>query len=612
MVTGSTTGAVFELGHKDVVGATATANGHVVAIDISGHWTLWDTATKALLGNGDIAGPNWSTVAMAGNVFAIQGSSAVELRSASDGHLIVSTPSGQVQGFWAPFGLATDGSYLWVGSPTSLQAWSSTGTSLFSHAGTYADNKGSVHGFATPTEILIGRSTSQTIEHIAAPGGASTMGPAFAGAFQSWFLDGSSFFTAVGTNVRIYTPSAVQEVLVSLPSVQSLAGTGGYFWTDHGIYQVANPTAPPQSWPGGIGSTLSPSANLVAVTDGAYPNMVLFHLDPGGITSEMVTVPTVGVGALGADAAGNWSLGAGSGLVWDSTNLPAGKGPLSCGRAWGMAGADTGLAAVGTEGGGVLIFGGSSSGVTFQGSIPYKASRVELSADGTVLAAQFGATQQYWTDMSVRAFSLPSGTMIHEWTNLFDVTKQNFIFGLSLARGGTQLGQITSTFLFNTWTYTLSATDLSGATTSFTEQLSESVGYNAPGIFVSPDGTLVAVADQKTAATQVFKNGMLFDAVAGLAAGWIDDDRLIIGGTSIHSVSTSTTVATIAVPCSTKGFRAIDATHIYCPSTNAIYDLTTSAAVWTGSAPAFPIGTIAGAYAVYPLDHHVQVQAYSF
>ncbi len=545
-------------------------------------------------------------VAMAGNLFALQSPSAVELHSAIDGHLVVSLPFTPAAGALPPYGVASDGSYGWLGTTTSLEAWSSAGVQLFSRAGSYASPSGTVTAFATPTQIMIGRASTQTIEYVAVSGGSSTTSPAFAGTFASWFLDGSSFFTTVGTNVRVYTPSAAQQVLLTLSSTTGLAGTGGYFWSNlSGIYRVAMPGGAPYPFPN-LGLPQA-SGNRIALIPQGTAQMGLIHLDPTAIMLETITLPAAYPGAFGADTSGSWAIGNHNGVVYDSINLPAGKGALSCGRPFAVAGADTGLAAVGTDGGGVLVFGGGSSGVTFQGTIPHKASRVQLSADGTTVVAYYAADVQYWPDQSIRAFSLPTGALIHEWPNM--VVSENYVFEIALARGGSQLGQITGIFNGGGWAYTRTVSDLMGTTTSFSNPINGNA--TAPAIFVSPDGTLVAAADTTVTNTQIYKNGALVDAVAGAPAGWLDDDRLIVGGTAIHSVSSATNVASITLPCTLVGFGVVDATHVYCPSTTAIYDLTTSAAVWTGSAPAFPIGANAGAYVVYPLGHHIQVDAYS-
>jgi hypothetical protein len=71
--------------------------------------------------------------------------------------------------------------------------------------------------------------------------------------------------------------------------------------------------------------------------------------------------------------------------------------------------------------------------------------------------------------------------------------------------------------------------------------------------------------------------------------------------------------AVIDIPCTKKGFQPVDATHVYCPSTNAIYDLTTNQAVWSGSPPV--VGTVAAltsGYGFVNQGHFLSAEATSF
>lgn len=633
-LTGAATGAVFELGHAIGVGKLRQANGRVLSRDGTGRWVLWDVATKALVASGEPLVESCMApftcpaddIEMAGNIFLVHVAGAVELRDAGDGHLILNVPiEAPVNlGNWTfpPFGLAADGSYLWVGSHINLRAWSAAGALLFTRSGDYftgmvnIDPKPPVvYVVAEPAEIRIGRSTTHVIEYVDSSTGASTMSAAFADTFNSWFLDGGRFFTNLSTTVRIYSKDVVQEALVALPSIQSLAGQGGYFWTTNGIYQVAQPAAPPQALPGGA---LTPIGNLIAVPDvqinSQATQITIVHLDPGGITTETVAVPFASASVFAADGSGNWSVSAADGVVLDSVNLLAHKGPLSCGKAFAIAGADTGLAAVGTPGGGVLTFHGSGAALALQGAVPVRGEQIQASADGTVLAINSGHAYGFWPDETTRLFSMPSAVEIHEWPLLYNQGTAKSLARMALARGGTMLGQITDVAKFGTHTYSRSVTDLTGSTTSFMDQVMVPISSPPPfpAIYLSPDGTLVAAIDASGTATQIYKNGALVDVTSGVAAGWIDDDRLLLDGTKIHSLAAAMNVASVALPCTTKGFGVVDANHVYCPSTNTIYDLTSSAAVWTGSASGLGIGAIAGGYAVYAKDHHIYAEAYSF
>jgi hypothetical protein len=606
MVTGSGTGAIFDLGHADEIETLVEANGRLVSRDLRGGWVLWDLATKSLVARG--TGDQYSDVAMAGAVFMMRAANAIELRDAGDGHLITSLAQGQVTDATS-FGVATDGSYVWVRSDTDVQVWSPAGAHLFTHPGSYAYSA----VFAAPGELRIGGYSSQTIEYVNAATGTSTNSPTFAGTFHSWFLDGERFFTAVGDTWRIFSKDAVQAAIFTSPT--SLTGRGDYFWSQFSLYAVAQPSVPLQTLAtkdNGY-TRVSSSGNLISLwTDGGGPNLTIVHLDAGGVSTETVSMPSANLSAFTADSAGNWSVGTRSGVVYDSANLLAKKGPLSCGKVFAIDGSETGLAVVGTDGGGVLTFQAGAQGFTFQGAVPYKGSRVQVSDDGTVLAVQYDADAQYWKDMSLRVFSLPGATEIHSWPLQYDPAASIWNAGISLSRGGTQIGQVQRNT--STGKYTRMVTDLTGSTTTFKDTIDvgwrPSVFADAP-FFVSPDGTLVATVDNTGFNTQIFKNGMLIDATPGRPSGWIDNDRFLVQfyelwgqwggpdykytGTAIHTVSTGTTGAkTTALDCTELGFGVVDANHVNCD--DWIYDLSTGAAVWKGSG--FDHGAVAGGYVV--------------
>jgi hypothetical protein len=628
-----------------------------VSLDGYGHWALWDTASKALIASGNsffpgnFSGPGSTPdcptgcpdLEMAGDVFAIAQTNAIELRSATDGHLIVSIPADPPAMFpamsQATFGLASDGSYVWVGSHADLEAWSASGVKLFSHPGNYF---GDTAAFATPSQIQIGHvgSTVQTIEYVAVPSGTSTVSAAFAGTFYTWFQDDASFLTSSsGTTVRVYTKDVVQQAISALPKAfTSLGGYGNYFWTytsglgyPLSVYAIAQPSTPVQTLNAGLSAPVG-SAGLVAVFNSHQPVLTLLHLDPGGVTKEDVPTPSGYLGAFGADASGAWSVGdVTNGVLYDRDNLLAMKGPLSCGRAFDYDGAQTGLAAVATPGGGVLTFTAGATGLASSGVIPYDAQRVRMSADGSVIAVQDNQTMED----DLRVFTMPGAVQVKDWS--FPVSSPySVLLWLSLARGGTAIGQVwTGSSPVQTPLYE-AVTDITGTTTSFMNQGLSNVSPLTPRIFVSPNGTVVAVSDPTGQTAQIYKNGALADVATGEPYGWLDDDRLLLqlpgNMTAVHSVMATTNVTTVSVPCTS--FTPVDTNHVFCwagyqsGNNNAIYDVATSAIVWTGSPRSIPGGltglgaaitatndaktaTLAGGYVVYGNGSQILVEPYT-
>jgi hypothetical protein len=307
------------------------------------------------------------------------------------------------------------------------------------------------------------------------------------------------------------------------------------------------------------------------------------------------------------------------------------KGPLSCGRAFDYDGAQTGLAAVATPGGGVLTLTAVTSGLAFSGVIPFDAQRLRMSADGSVIVVQDNQTMEH----DLRVFTMPGAVQVKDWS--FPTSSPySVLLWLSLARGGTAVGQVwTGSSAVQTPQYE-AVTDITGTTTSFMNQVAYNGSVPTTRLFVSPNGTVVAVSDPTGQTAQIYKNGALVDVATGEPYGWLDDDRLLLqlsgNMTAVHSVMATTNVATVAVPCTS--FTPVDTNHVFCwagyqsSNNNAIYDVTTSAIVWTGSPRSIPGGltglggggnvtndaktaTLAGGYVVYGNGSRIQVEPYT-
>ena len=79
--------------------------------------------------------------------------------------------------------------------------------------------------------VALGPAGQNVIETISIADGTSSVGPTFSGQFNSWFLDGQRFLTNVSNTVWTYSNTGVQQALISLPTVASLTGQGGWIWT---------------------------------------------------------------------------------------------------------------------------------------------------------------------------------------------------------------------------------------------------------------------------------------------------------------------------------------------------------------------------------------------
>ena len=72
-------------------------------------------------------------------------------------------------------------------------------------------------------------------------------------------------------------------------------------------------------------------------------------------------------------------------------------------------------------------------------------------------------------------------------------------------------------------------------------------------------------------------------------------------------MATGTTGPMLTLPCIPAGSGVIDSNHLFCPSKgkNVIYDLSTGAAVWTGSFPNTGPAVVAGAYVVSATNFYI-------
>ncbi len=607
--------------------AISTANGRAVSRDFKGHWVLWDLATKAMIASGDAvdqpvpgaSGWVYGVTQMVGDLFVLETPAMLELRSAIDGHVVAALPAEPTTAYPYACGLAVDGNYLFMSSPSGLRVWSPTGGADL-HARERRRSRPSARHLRRPRELRVGRSTSQIVEYIDAGSGTSTLS-----GLRSWAPSrrgsrtGGRFFTTQATALKVYSKDVVKEVDTFLGSggtLDGLAGLGDYFWSYNNfaglhVYTVAAPTVAQLTLPP-ADALVYPSANLIGVPAPSASSMTLVHLDSGALTTDTVAVPTAGVGFFASDTTGRWLISDKYlGTLFDRDNILADNGPLSCGKVFAIAGADTGVAAVGTLGG-VLLFDAQAAGVTLQGTLPTGADHVELSADGTVLGIDFRLDVPLIAD-NLQLLSLPSRVPINAWA--YYAPPSYFVLSqVTLARGGTQIGRSFESNNSFGWVRTRTVTDLEGVTTSFTDHPS-GIPSATPQFFVSPSGALVAaVSDQYT--TNTYQNGALVDTVPGSVCGWLDDDRMLIDGNRIHSVSGAGDVA-VTLPCSPDLCGVIGTNHLYCSNaspntyTNLIYDLTTSAVVWTGSASTQGIGAVAGGTVVFAKDHQVYAETYT-
>ncbi len=635
---------LLELGHADQIVAIRFLANRVLSVDSSSHWILWDYTSGAQLAAGDGAQPNWVTpgnpsqpVEIAGQTFVVALANALEVRAVSDGHLLATIAYPglnfaylSVDLWWQ---LAADGSYIAIGSTTGIVVYSPTGQILASKAGDYSQ----VMPFAAPGAVQVARGPAgqNVIETISTTDGSSTFSPAFNGTFSSWFVDGARFLSTAGTTVWVHSVAAVQQAIVSLPSVQNLGGEGNWIWTFQvsGTYPVTvypvGSSTPALTFDGTASSTIVPSGETLGILSDGLPQLTVLDLSGSVPAENDYTVPIANTTAYAASSADQWVVGNSSGALLDGASLSTTPRFFGYGAAWSVAGG-SGRVAIATAIGQILVFDPSQN--TLEQTIGFSAGKLALSADGNVLGAMESDNgYPYQAAPTLNFYSLPSGNLISTFpysvqsgqTNLFDFT---------LAASASTIGQVTRTFQ-NVWTVTRQVTPLAGGSPIW----SDTQASGGEPIMLSPDGTLIGVSSGSpqnppaaNAVTNIIQNGTLITAVPGEAVGWIDNTRILVDQYIARADPTAPTIFTNATIYSPGGvllstpplpamvsIQPITSDTIFDPGSSSIYSVTTGQITWTATYPvklypypSFHIGAVAGPYVVYPSGHTIVEEAY--
>ena len=663
---------LLQLGTEQPIGTLRLANSSVLSQDFSGLWTLWDYKSGAIVASGDAGlsdfdftpGGTFSPQAqMAGPTLAIGIPGGIQVRASSDGHVLstIVSPDFSGQGEVDSWQLASDGSYIALETQLGLYVYAPGGQLLLSRTGYYfrQDTFPPVI-FAAPGHVQIanGPAGPSVIETVSVPGGRSAISPPYHGQFQAWFTDGGRFLTADTATepfpLWVYSSSGVQQAAVSIPIFKSVGGVGNWVWTiglgasnqpsstiqsNVAIYPVGSET-PALTYANADISGFAASGTALALF--RDPNTVSV-IDLSGTTPAQVdyVVPAVNhasasqppMGTFAAVSSTQWvaSIGSGgrvasSGLILDGASLPSSTPRyLGLGSALSIAGS-TGNVAIATGGGQVLTF--DPANPTAEASIELTSGKVELSADGKVLAA----SSQDGSLLNI--YSLPSGTV----SNTFSYSGQSapgLLSDFTLSGSGTTVGQIENDGSSGTSTnLSLQITPVSGSPAIFSLAPSPS-----GSVLLSPDGTLaalnVAVKQQVMGgaynewnySVPIYQNGQKIATVGDVAVGWIDNGRLLVNhyaqsaspnspvysGCTIDS-PTGTVLATPPLP-ELHSIQPVTSDTVYEPRQNAIYSLTSGKAIWTSPYPPDSgmggygggawMGAVSGAYVVYESEGRV-------
>ena len=594
---------VLHLGHQNSVNVTRVTATNVFSEDTSGEWILWDYAGGSIIasGNSGATGTNLGSLTpgidMAGTTAAIITAAGVQVRSTTDGHTLaniaVSTAS-----WWK---LATDGSYVAVGSPSGVSAWTPAGQLLFTVSGNFSQG----NAFAAPNQLSFGSQAAgaNSIQTIAVPSGTLTSGPAFNGSFQSWFSDGSAFMTQAGTTMLVYSAAGTQQASFTSFNPEAFGGTGSYVWTINGasstplvtIYPATgtNPAAVTTYTFTGSSNLLVSGATLEIAADQPTASLISVIDLSGTSPAKVDYTAAAGFGAgYSAVSASQWVAGNANGVVVDGVSLAGTPRNFGFGTVQSISGG-TGHFAVATSSGTILYF--NSSTLAQEGQIAFGASSLKLSADGTVLAAMAAVG----FSSSTQTYALPAGTLLYSWT--YPPTPPvTAVQSITLSGSGSVLGQVLSS---ESTQYTIEVSEPTSGGLIFSNTVTSSIDNLTP-LAISPDGTLVASSQSGAASgTNLLQNGSLVTAFTGVASGWLDNSRLVVNnyntsnnnypytGCAIYGPNGAPTGGACAIAFAVSLFQPVTSDEIYAPEFNRIVSVSTGTIDWASGNPQLAVGT---------------------
>lgn len=580
----STPTTLLELGHQGSVSTVRLSATRLLTADSNSHWVLWSYPAGTRIAQGDagcisLAPPNCQGPGgadLAGTTVVIETADGFEIRAASDGHLVTRVAAPHTR--WS---LAVDGSYVVTSDNTSISIWSTTdGSRLFTQTGNIYQY--AIH-YAAAGEVRTGfrYSNSSFIEKISVPGGVVTR-PAIAGEFESWFADGQHFFTRQSTTFRVYDLNLTQADIFTQANVSTLDGSDNWYWMTYSglpfgeikFFAIGSQAlGAPALTTTHAGFRRVSDSKLVFLEDTAADYI---DLAQGALTITARAAPLstkLGYAELGAQ----WAVGTDKGIVADGTTLATTPHLLSLGAVTAITGG-TQYFAVALASGEIRYY--DSATLAQAGTLPvainvsYGDRVLESSSDGTTL----GLYDPTVPDLKI--YSLPSNGVLYTYPGyLRDFEIAGPGAGTVLARGRS----VTSLSGTPIWSDSPPPPPFGSPPNSF------------PTLRLSPDGTLIAASGYRAAneVTNLVRNGALFQAVTGWAAGWIDNDRLLVNGyrrsgsgssnfyttASILDATGATLVSGLRLP-EIQQFQTASPTSIYMPERNQIFSLTNGGTLW--------------------------------
>jgi hypothetical protein len=460
------------------------------------------------------------------------------------------------------------------------------------------------------------------------------------------------------TTVRTYSKTGVQEDVknftLSPGMTPGVTGQGAWFWNVTlgalsnqqliNIYRVGASGSPTATFSFSSAVTVTPVPS--GLTIGVLDNGVTHVIDLSGPNPRMIdhATPVPHTLSYAGVSPSQWLVGNADGVLFDGASLGGTPRYFGHGAAWSIAGS-AGRVAVATASGAILFFDPVTK--VLEGTIAFPSSQLVLSDDGAVLAAAGDENDgQYHSDWSIRVYSLPSGSLINTW--LYTFGAYPLPYDVTLSASGTAVGQLlavgqplnSGTFT-GTFTCVRQVTGATGGPVLWSDTVSSNTEQTLlcriPPIRLSPDGTLVAVSNDRgpASATSIFRNGAFVAAVPGWALTWLDNGRLLLqnipgySGSAIYDSSgvklSDSPLPQLAVdggynpspPPATLYARGtvqvVTPDSVYDPDQNSIFSVSTGTATWTWTnSQTYPSGpgAVAGSRVVFASGHLVLAEPY--
>ena len=620
---------LLDLGHVLPINQLRLSNSRVLSLDASNSWYLWDYASAVKITGAGVMCKSSRCIAgslppvdLEGPTLVDETAGGLEVRASSDGSVLAVIPTPIV--WWK---LAIDGSYVCAGSATAMTVWSPRGSVIVSRAGDYSN----AVAFAAPgqVQIALGAAGVDIVETVTLPSGTSSLSSPFQGTFNSWFLDGQHFLSNTANTVWTYTNSGVQTDLTALSTVENLAGQGNWFWTYTSdstflvnVYKVGASGSPTATYSPGILANIIASGSTLAIIPYGSATGTLVDLSGSKIAATAFNAPVAYMQAYAATSASQWLVGNRHGVILDGASIASTPRYFGYGQAWSIAGSGP-LVAVATASGAILYFNAATNAQ--EGAINFSSSQIELSSDGSVLAAAANQNDaQYRDDRSINIYSLPSGSLIYSWPYSYATFAQGgaMPLAITLSDSGNTLGTVLGTFS-QFWTCTRQVAAATGGPVIWSDTFTDTDPCDAAPIRISPDGTQVAVSSLKSAntGTHIYSNGTLVAAAPGWVVSWLDDTRILVNNYttqccttlvydgSVIDNSSGTELGVSPLP-ELQSLQVVSAGSVYDPTSNSIYSTTTGMAAWTSASSSTGVGAVAGSNVVFTSGSQVVVEPY--